>query len=149
MDRKSRKSKPPPSRKEREKGGAPAFRHKIKIPLWQNRPEMGHPRLIRSTGSSFAPESFAQIFVAGVAEDRDDDCFLVFLQGKLAADLKASHNSGRGRNSYQQSRVSRKLASHGVGVLGRDLQIGVRNAGVINLGDDRACHMLGAFDAVE
>ena len=66
----------------------------------------------------FGPEAFAQIFVAGVAENGNDYGFLVSLQLEGAGDLQASYYGCGGGNSYQQSGFAGHLARHGVRVFG-------------------------------
>ena len=70
-------------------------------------------------------------------------------QRKIAGNLQRSYDGGGGGNSYQQAGRAGKLARHGVGVFGRDLQILIGECAVINFWDDGAGHVLGAFDAVE
>src|ERR1700693_5765019 len=67
--------------------------------------------------SAFGPESFAQVLVAGVAEDGDHHCLLPSLQIKIAGDFQASDDGGGGGDAYQQSGVAREVARHGLGLL--------------------------------
>src|SRR6202140_5628265 len=99
--------------------------------------------------SAFGPESFAQVLVAGVADDVDHYRLLPSLQIKIAGDFQASDDGGSGGDAYQQSGVAREVARHGIGVFRGNFEILIGQVRVVDFRNNRAGHVLGAFYSVK
>src|SRR5262249_38506524 len=95
------------------------------------------------TGLSL-PKTFADVLVAGIWKDRDDDAGAEALR-----DAQGGHGGGASRNADEQAFLARQAAGHGVGVLGGHRQVFVGQAVVVDTGHDGGGHVLEAFQAVK
>src|ERR1051326_6999618 len=98
-------------------------------------------------GSTFFPESFAQIFITGIGKNSGEYRTFTFFQ--TCGNSQTASNSSSSRNSNEQSFFPREPDRELVSIFSRNSQILIRNRGVVNLGYYCALHVLSAFDAVE